>query len=155
MPVNHSASVSSVSRTKAWRCLIRLVMICLKRASSQPSSLASTASVRFCSVRLRMSCSPERGRGVALCRGLQQGGHPLHQPYAGDKARRRGTTASRPLCSLCESAIGKAEERDDGEGYSQLPGFDAEVESDEAGDGVRSVGAEQFAQTEGEAEAMQ
>src|SRR6476659_9843903 len=54
MPLSHSASVSSTSRTNACRCLIRLVMTCAKRGSAAPSSFASTASVRLVSVRLRI-----------------------------------------------------------------------------------------------------
>ena len=54
MPSNHSASVSSTSRTKAWRWRISEVMISLKRGSVLVANLAITASVRFASVRLRI-----------------------------------------------------------------------------------------------------
>src|SRR6185436_431373 len=62
MPSIHSFSVSSVSRTKACRCTIRLVMICLKRGSFASCSFSRTAFTRFCSVELLIGVRPCPGR---------------------------------------------------------------------------------------------
>src|SRR5215470_58882 len=67
IPAAHSSSLSSTSRTKAWRCRTSASLICRTRGLFAAPSLARTASVIVCSFASRMVAplAPRLPRGPA------------------------------------------------------------------------------------------